>query len=201
MNENFAFRFLWHAADHYQEWAARMRSEEEPGTDFLLVGEAFLRCAAFEGFLNHVGSLLRPAEWQRTAKTFARGGRYPGLKGKCRFLCNVLGVDDSAPDTPVTTFSALVDFRNDMAHPRRVTGVGRSPDRPIPDIPWAEWVAQEGQLESVRGDLPRLADQILERAKVADPGSFVMLTPPAFGPLRGYSVLTWAPPPDPDLRA
>jgi len=78
--------------------------------------------AAFEGYLNWLGTRVAPEVWADERQFFSRTP-YQGTLGKYRFLAKVLRLPE--PDSskqPFQTAKDLLDMRNMTAHPKPEAG-------------------------------------------------------------------------------
>lgn len=89
---------------------------------FFELGAMFLFFAAFEGYLNWLGTRIAPEVW-KDERHFFRAAPFQGTLGKYRFLAKILHISD--PDSsqgPFQTANDLLDLRNMVAHPKAEAG-------------------------------------------------------------------------------
>ena len=116
--ETYNHRILWGAADRNLRLA---RSSNEDAKFFSL-GAMFLFFAAFEGYLNWLGTRVAPEVWEEERQFFSRTP-YQGTLGKYRLLAKLLRLPD--PDSsqgPFRTAKDLLKLRNMVAHPKPEAG-------------------------------------------------------------------------------
>ena len=121
--ETYNHRILWSAAQR------NLSMTESPHLEDKLysLGAMFLFFAAFEGYLNWLGSRLAPEVWKHEREFFSRSP-YQGTLGKYRFLAKILCLRDHDPSKrPFQTATKLQELRDFIAHPKPEKGQRQVP--------------------------------------------------------------------------
>lgn len=116
--ETYNHRILWGAADRN----LRLATSSKEGAKFFSLGAMFLYFAAFEGYLNWLGTRVAPEAWEDERQFFSRTP-YQGTLGKYRFLAKILRLPDPDPSQgPFQTAKDLLKLRDMVAHPKPEAG-------------------------------------------------------------------------------
>lgn len=184
--ETYNHRIVWAAGEKNLKLATQPC---EDGKLFAL-GAMFLLFAAFEGYLNWLGSRVAPEVWEDERRFFSLSP-YHGTLGKYRFLCKVLCLPN--PDPSGGAFQTAVDvlkLRDMVAHPKPEAGTrsvsfrnGCSP--PHYQSKLAKRVSPE-RAKRVRKHLKKLAEELHLGARHAYPQ--LVFEEEAFGPILATAV-------------
>lgn len=116
--EVYNHRVLWMAAEKNLLQATPSNIDAK----FFELSAMFLFFAAFEGYLNWLGTRIAPEVW-KDERHFFRAAPFQGTLGKYRFLAKILHI--SNPDSsqgPFQTANDLLELRNMVAHPKAEAG-------------------------------------------------------------------------------
>lgn len=116
--EAYNHRILWGAADRNLSLATSQNEDAK----FFALGAMFLFFAAFEGYLNWLGTRIAPEVWEDERQFFSRSP-FQGPLGKYIFLAKILHLPN--PDSsngPLQTAHDLYKLRNMVAHPKAEAG-------------------------------------------------------------------------------
>lgn len=116
--ETYNHRILWGAADRNLRLATSSKEEAM----LFSVGAMFLFFAAFEGYLNWLGTRVAKEVWEDERQFFSRTP-YQGTLGKYQFLSKILRLPDPDPSRgPFQTAIDLLKLRDMVAHPKPEAG-------------------------------------------------------------------------------
>ena len=116
--ETYNHRILWSAA----EKNLRLSEPSNKDAKFFSLSAMFLFFAAFEGYLNWLGTRIAAEVWKDERQFFSRDP-YQGTLGKYRFLAKILQLP--APNPAQGTFKTATDLlklRDMVAHPKPEAG-------------------------------------------------------------------------------
>ena len=112
--EKYNYRILWGAAERNLRLAVPSNKDAK----FFSLGAMFLFFAAFEGYLNWLGTRIVPEVWEDEKQFFSRTP-YQGTLGKYRFLAKILHLPDPDPGQGAfQTAKDLLVLRDMVAHPK-----------------------------------------------------------------------------------
>ncbi|MGR8998515.1 MAG: hypothetical protein ACU88J_05645 [Gammaproteobacteria bacterium] len=116
--ETYNHRILWRAA----EGNLRQATSSTGDAKFFALGAMFLFFAAFEGYLNWLGTRIAPEIWQVERQFFSRSP-FQGTLGKYRFLAKILCLPNPDPSQgSFQTAKDLLELRDMVAHPKAEAG-------------------------------------------------------------------------------
>ena len=116
--ETYNHRILWGAAERN----LRQATPSNRDAKFFSLGAMFLFSAAFEGYLNWLGTRIAPEVWEDERQFFSRSP-FLGTLGKYRFLAKILHLPNPDPSQgPFRTAKNLFKLRNMVAHPKVEAG-------------------------------------------------------------------------------
>lgn len=117
--EIYNHRILWAAAERNVALANDPNNQD---AKFFALGSMFLFFAAFEGYLNWLGTRIAPEVWKEEREFFSRSP-FKGTLGKYRFLATILRLPDPDPSQgPFQTATDLLKLRDMVAHPKSEAG-------------------------------------------------------------------------------
>lgn len=116
--ETYNHRILWEAAERNLLQATSSNKDAK----FFAIGAMFLFFAAFEGYLNWLGTRIAPEVWKDERQFFSRSP-FQGTLGKYLFLAKILHMSNHDPSQgPFQTATDLLELRNMVAHPKAEAG-------------------------------------------------------------------------------
>lgn len=157
---------------------------------FFALSAMFLFFAAFEGYLNWLGSRVAPEVWKDERQFFSRSP-FQGTLGKYRFLATIIHISNPDPSQgPFQTANDLLELRNMVAHPKTEAGEkqvkfaeGYFP--PLHESELGKKVSPEKALRA-KNHLKELADELHREAKLAYPSN--VHESDAFGSFLGATI-------------
>jgi hypothetical protein len=169
--ETYNHRILWEAAKKN----LRLATPSNDDAKFFSLGAMFLFFAAFEGYLNWLGTRVAPKVWKEERKFFFHTP-YRGTLGKYQFLAKMLWLPDPDPSKgPFQTANHLLELRNKVAHPKPEAGErsvnvedGYFPEHYQSDL--AKEVSPDAA-NRAKDDLEKLAEELHCKAKQAYPSN------------------------------
>jgi hypothetical protein len=184
--ETYNHRILWGAAEKNLRLAAPLNEDAK----FFSLGAMFLFFAAFEGYLNWLGTRIAPEVWEDERQFFSRTP-YQGTLGKYRFLAKILRLPDPDPSQgPFQTAKDLLKLRDMVAHPKPEAGErrvkfkkGKSPPHYQSEL---EKKVSPDAANRAKDHLKKLAEALHSEAKQADADT--VWESNAFGPLLGTEI-------------
>jgi hypothetical protein len=167
--EIYNYRILWSVAEKNLQLATPSNKDAK----FFALGAMFLFFAAFEGYLNWLGTRIAPEVWEDERQFFSRGP-FQGVLGKYRFLAKILCLPNPDPSqSPVQTLKNLLNLRNMLAHPKVEAGErlvklseGRFPPHYQGEL--ERKVSPEAAIRA-KDHLNKLADELHREAKLSAP--------------------------------
>ncbi len=184
--ETYNHRILWGAAERNLRLAT---SSNEDGKFFAL-GAMFLFFAAFEGYLNWLGTRITPEVWKDERQFFSRVP-FQGTLGKYQFLAKHLRLPTPDPsEGPFQTAKELLKLRDMVAHPK--TEEGEKPvkftEEHFPPLYQSELEKRVSPDAASRAKdhLKTLAEDLHREAKQAYSSNVKETS--AFGPLLGIEI-------------
>lgn len=182
--ETYNHRILWEAADKNLQLATSSSNDRK----YFALGGMFLFFAAFEGYLNWLGTRIAPEVWEDERQFFSRAP-YQGTIGKYRFLAKILNLPVAdASKGPFQTLKKLRKLRDMVAHPKPEAGTrsvkvkeGHFPPHHQGNL--AKNISPNAASEA-KDHLKKLAEQLHSEAKRLYPDS--VRESEAFGSMLGY---------------
>lgn len=184
--ETYNHRILWEAANSN----LRLATSSNKDAKFFSLGAMFLFFAAFEGYLNWLGTRVAPEVWEDERQFFSRTP-YQGTLGKYQFLAKILRLPDPDPSQgSFQTAKDLLKLRDMVAHPKPEAG-----ERPVKFKEGYFPPLYQSELEKkvspdaanrARDDLKELAEALHCKAKQAYSGN--VHESQAFGPILGTEI-------------
>jgi len=115
--ETYNHRILWGAAERNLRQATSPKNKD---AKYFALGAMFLFFAAFEGYLNWLGTRIAPEVWVDERRFFSRSP-FQGTLGKYQFLAKILHLPNPS-QVPFRTANNLLKLRNMVAHPTAEAG-------------------------------------------------------------------------------
>lgn len=179
--ETYNHRILWGAAEKNLQLCVSSNKDAK----FFALSAMFLFFAAFEGYLNWLGTRIATEVWE-DERTFFSRDPYRGTLGKYRFLAKILQLP--APSLAQGAFKTVTDLlklRDMVAHPKPEAG-----ERPVKIQEGYFPQRYQGELERrvspnaanrAKNDIEQLAEELHSHARGAY--SAVVHESTAFGPV------------------
>lgn len=181
-------RIIWLTAEKNLKLATSQPLNKD--ANFFALGAIFLFFAAFEGYLNWLGTRIAPEVWKDERQFFSRSP-FKGTLGKYKYLAKILQLP--TPDNsqgPFKTADSLLELRNMVAHPKPEEGERKVKvsDGNFPPLYQCE-LEKKVSPEAARfaeEHLKKLTDELHCKAQQAYPYSVDESN--AFGPLLGIEI-------------
>ncbi|MGE4489037.1 MAG: hypothetical protein AB7E95_05785 [Kiritimatiellales bacterium] len=164
--EHFEHRRLWAAAKAQWEIIPKAPAYKE---QHYRLSAILLMMFAFEGFCNWLLSICVPDIWSNERKFFT-SKQYRGTTGKCRYITELLEIQDwQSNERPINTVREVETLRDRLVHPKPESGSRRVsydfPEMPPAHIGQVEKRIKPLLMERTREDFEEIANRMKEETE------------------------------------
>lgn len=160
---HYTHRILWQACKRQQE----ISEQERRGSSYYRMTAMLMAFLSFEAYLNFVGEIVCPEEWENERLFFKGKSGYAGVMGKLELIAKRCNICINKKARPYQTMVSLKMLRNSLSHakPEKYEEPYRGEDFPLIRESSLKNLISPDKMQRAMEDTKTLCDLIHERAK------------------------------------